>query len=148
LLKQGKLGAITGFTYNFVIDLELMFQQMVDVVVQPAPLRQDEADLLGQLTAVIKTFERPKILARLLASMKRTTPSLHVIVIDDSRHPIPMDGVDTVILPYDSGVSAGRQEGSRRVTSRYLLVLDDDFVFYRHTNLVDALFRREDAMEN
>jgi hypothetical protein len=42
-------------------------------------------------------------------------------------------------MPYDSGISAGRNEGLKRVTTPYVLVLDDDVVFHRHTRLQTAL---------
>ena len=35
-------------------------------------------------------------------------------------------------MPYDSGISAGRNEGLRHVTTKYVLLLDDDLVFFRH----------------
>jgi hypothetical protein len=92
-----------------------------------------------QLTALIKTFERPRILRRLVASIKRLYPALRIVVVDDSREPSPIVGVETIVMPYDSGISAGRNEGLRHVTTPYVLVLDDDFIFYRHTRLIPAL---------
>ena len=96
---------------------------------------------LDEVTAVIKTFERPAKLRRLVASLRRHYPELRVIVVDDSAHPTSMPGVETVVLPYDSGVSAGRNAGLARVTTDYVLMLDDDFVFYRHTDVLKA-FRK------
>ena len=108
---------------------------------------QDQTILNQHLTAVIKTFERPKALQRLLTSIKRQYPSLHIIVVDDSRNPIKLDGVETIIMPYDSGVSAGRNEGLKHVTTKYILILDDDFVFDRHAGLETALAIMEDHAE-
>lgn len=99
----------------------------------------DDAHLIPELTAVIKTFERPARLRRLLKSIRRFYPALAVIVVDDSKHPLELEGVETVKLPYDSGVSAGRREGLSRVTTKYMLNLDDDFVFYNGTRLASAL---------
>ena len=48
-------------------------------------------------------------------------------------------GVHTIVIPYDSGVSAGRSEALRHVTTKYVLVLDDDFVFYRYTGIEASL---------
>jgi hypothetical protein len=96
---------------------------------------------LDNVTAIVKTFERPHIVARLLASLRALYPSLPVIVADDSEHPQPMPGVDHVILPFDSGVSAGRQAALDRVRTPYVLVVDDDFIFYRGTRLGPTLDR-------
>ena len=89
----------------------------------------------------MKTFERPAIIARLVASIRAMYPTIPVIVVDDSRAPEPISGVDHLILPFDRGVSAGRQAGLDRVRTPYVLVLDDDFIFYRATRLRPALER-------
>ena len=91
------------------------------------------------VTALVKTFERPHILRRLVASMKRLYPALPIVVVDDSREPSSLAEVHTIPMPYDSGISAGRNEGLKHVRTPYVLVLDDDFVFYRHTRLGPAL---------
>jgi glycosyltransferase involved in cell wall biosynthesis len=98
-----------------------------------------DATLDTQLTALIKTFERPRTVRRLIASIRRRYPTLPIIVADDSRQPEAIAGTDYVILPHDSGVSAGRQAGLDRVTTPFVLVLDDDFVFSETTDLALAL---------
>src|SRR5690606_3431510 len=68
-------------------------------------------------------------------------------VADDSREPCRLPGVEVVALPFDSGVSAGRQAALDRVRTRYTWLLDDDFVVYRGTRLdlaFDALERHSD----
>lgn len=92
-----------------------------------------------RVTAIIKTFERPEQLGRLLASLKRSFPLVPVIVADDGRQPGNYAGARTVALPFDSGVSAGRQAALREVDTEYTWVLDDDFVLYRRTGLARVL---------
>ena len=72
-------------------------------------------DLDEQLTLVVKTFERPATLRRLVTSIRRLYPTVRVIVVDDSRVPSQLPGVDTIALPYDQGVSIGRQAGLDQV---------------------------------
>jgi len=98
-----------------------------------------DSSIDGEITAVVKTFERPAIIARLIASLRAMYPTMPVIVVDDSRAPKPIAGVETIILPFDSGVSAGRQAGLAAVKTPYVLVIDDDFIFYRRTQLRPAL---------
>lgn len=102
---------------------------------RPAP----DHGLDRELTVLIKTFERPAIIERLVASIREHYPTLPIIVVDDSREPRELASVETIVLPFDSGVSAGRQAGLDRVRTPYVLVLDDDFVFSRATNLAPAL---------
>jgi glycosyltransferase involved in cell wall biosynthesis len=137
LFIQGRGRAVGRPLYNVAIDLELAYHRAVDRLLPPD--LGDQAFLNDNLTAVIKTFERPAVLARLLSSIRRFYPGLPVIVVDDSREPQPHPGVWTITMPFNSGLSAGRNEGVRQVETPYLLLLDDDFVFYRHTDLISAL---------
>jgi hypothetical protein len=50
-------------------------------------------------------------------------------------------------MPYDSGIAAGRNEGLRRARTRYVLMLDDDYVFCRHTRLAPTLALMEQFSE-
>jgi len=43
---------------------------------------------MNDLTVVVKTFQRPDALRRLLASIRRFAPSLPVYVVDDSEQPL------------------------------------------------------------
>ncbi len=106
---------------------------------------QNEGNRTGQeqvnthLTAIIKTFERPEAVMRLVASIKVKYPDLHIIVADDSHHAQEIDGVETILLPYNQGATVGRNAALSRVKTKYFLLLDDDFVFYRHTDLEKSL---------
>jgi hypothetical protein len=91
------------------------------------------------LTVVVKTFQRPDALRRLVCSIRRFYPELAVLVVDDSEHPLdPIpDGVTRYWhLPFNSlGVSAGRNFGLGHVETEYVLFSDDDMVFGRKTDL-------------
>jgi glycosyltransferase involved in cell wall biosynthesis len=89
----------------------------------------------SDVTAVIKTFERPEVLGRLIASIRKYYPELRILVADDSRFPCIRRDVDYYTMPFDSGLSAGRNLLVERVKTRYTLVLDDDFVFFKDTKI-------------
>jgi glycosyltransferase involved in cell wall biosynthesis len=72
---------------------------------------------------------------------------MSVIVVDDSREPVGLEGVETIVMPYDSGVSAGRSEALKHVETPYLMLLDDDFIFHRHTNILHVLKKLECLLE-
>jgi hypothetical protein len=99
---------------------------------------------MSDLTVVVKTFQRPDALRRLLASIRRFSPSLPVYVVDDSDQPLdPVpEGVTRYWhLPFNSlGVSAGRNFGLQQVETEYVLFCDDDMVFERRTD-VEAMLR-------
>lgn len=93
----------------------------------------------AKVTLLVKTFERPALLRRLVTSIRRMYPSVPIVVVDDSREPSVLPGVETITLPFDQGVSAGRQAGLARVATPYVMVLDDDFIFYRATRIERAV---------
>ncbi len=133
----GRLRLLAGPLYNTLVGLEVAAVRAADAVLPP--YRGADPRLLAELTAVVKTFERPRALRRLLTSVRRFYPNLKMVVVDDSRQPARLPDVETLVLPFDSGVSAGRSAGLAHVETPYILNLDDDFIFYRHTDLGAAL---------
>jgi len=92
-----------------------------------------------RVTAIIKTFERPSQVERLLTSLRRLFPLIQVIVADDGRVSGHYSGARTIALPFNLGVSAGRRAALAAVETEYTWVLDDDFVLYRRTRLARAV---------
>jgi len=138
LLKNSRTGPfrlLVAPVYGILVSLQLGYEWLLDSMLT-RPCRDPE---LQKLTALIKTFERPAKLKRLVRSIRRRYPELKIIVVDDSREPQQTNGVETVILPYDSGVSAGRNAGLAQIQTDFMLCLDDDFVFNRQTDLMQAL---------
>lgn len=132
--RTSRFSPLVAVAYELLVGMELFFERILDSLLS----RAVDAGELDEVTAVIKTFERPKKLKRLVKSIKRLYPGLKIIVVDDSRQPQHLEGVETIVMPYDSGVSAGRNAGLAAVSTRYMLCLDDDFVFNRHTDLLSV----------
>jgi len=90
------------------------------------------------VTFVIKAFERPSCVSRLLASIGLAYPGVRVIVLDDSFEPLEAKllmtaGADLTNLTYirsdvDVGLSHGRNLLVAAVTTPYVVILDDDFI--------------------
>lgn len=83
----------------------------------------------GNLTVVVKTFERPHVLRRMLASLRRVYAG-PVVVADDSTTPFTPDdpGVRVLSLPFDTGVGAGRNALLAAVDTEFVFMADDDMV--------------------
>ena len=144
ILINGAARPVARPLYNGLIATTLGWEQLLG---HPAIAAGDQAFINDKLTAVIKTFERPKTLRRLLKSIRALYPGLRIIVVDDSKAPVESAGVETLTLPYDSGVSVGRNAALERVTTDYLLLLDDDFIFNRHTRVLPVLRKLEQHTE-
>jgi glycosyltransferase involved in cell wall biosynthesis len=92
-----------------------------------------------KVTAIIKTFERPHCVDRLVESIRKYYPSLPIIVADDSSKPKKRDDVEYYALPVDSGLAKGRNFLVKKVKTPYVLLLDDDFCFIKETHLEKLL---------
>jgi len=101
-----------------------------------------------ELTLVVKTFQRPACLARLLKSIDEHAPKLPVVVVDDSlragaaereaREQGLLDlagGVTYITADYDVGVSKGRNLAMAKVKTPFVAILDDDFVLTAESRL-------------
>lgn len=99
--------------------------------------------MLRNVTIAIKTFERLASLDALLTSISRLNLACPIIIADDSeikyaaeiqrRHG---DIITKYIsLPYNSGLSKGRNALVGNVETDYFLLCEDDFIFDGRTNL-------------
>ena len=136
-LTSEPLRRLVGPVYQALTSAELLVARAVDARYFAPPLGPAE---LQSITAVIKTFERPRSLERLLDSLAKWFPGIPIIIADDSRSSTPIPGVEVIRLPFDSGVSVGRQAALDRVRTPYTWLLDDDFVLYRGSRL-DLAFK-------
>lgn len=85
-------------------------------------------------TALIKTFNRPIVLFHLLESIRKYYADLPIIVIDDSeddKKVINKKHCDTfnaqwIELPFDTGLSEGRNVGVNAIKTKFTHIFDDD----------------------
>lgn len=130
-LVRGRLRLLAGPAYRAVLGAQVAAASLLS--------RRPEPVDASAITAVIKTFERPRACARLVRSLQHLHPAMPILVVDDSREPRPIAGTRLITLPFDSGVGAGRQAGLEQVRTPFILNLDDDFLLYGGTNLGSAL---------
>jgi Glycosyl transferase family 2 len=134
LLVNSKLRHLAGPIFNIAVSIEL---KLVDLMVNSKPPPAKDVDF--DVTAIIKTFERPKLLLRLVNSLKKHYPNVPIIIADDSRNPSEIEGTSLVKLPFDSGVSVGRAAALELVKTKYTWNFDDDFMVTRGTNAEMAI---------
>jgi glycosyltransferase involved in cell wall biosynthesis len=103
------------------------------------------------ITFCIKTLERKPALERLLFSIARYCPFAQIIIADDSQRfdvryykdlwaRLEMGGLLTrpvaYNLGYDMGLSYGRNFLVDKATTKYCLILDDDYEFTEKTDIL------------
>jgi glycosyltransferase involved in cell wall biosynthesis len=135
-LDRGWSRRVARAAVNSIIALELGAVRLIGVTRKPPARLPPDA-----LTIIIKTFERPRELRRLVRSIHRLQPGVRIVVADDSRQPCVIDGVDMVRLRFNSGVSAGRNAALAQVRTEYFMSLDDDFVLTKHSDIAAPLLK-------
>ena len=137
-LKHSNLKYLIAPFYISWVQAELWTESLLTRLV----CRPCTDPVIDNLTAVIKTFERPHKIKRLLRSLQRQFPTLKIIVIEDSQHPTNLPAnVTHITLPFDQGVCVGKNAGLKQVKTPFVLLLDDDFICYRKTQLLSMLKR-------
>lgn len=93
---------------------------------------------LNNVTFIIKTFNREKCLVKLLDSIRFFYPKVPVIVVDDGEKELSL-GFDSytnyIKTDFNIGLSAGRNIALQNTTTKYFLLLDDDYIFYKKTKI-------------
>lgn len=96
------------------------------------------------LTVCIKTFNRPKCLENCVKSIRKYYPTVAIIIADDSNKENMVQNNSIVRgvrnctkidLPFDTGLSAGRNCAVKAATTKYSLVIDDDTIFTERTKI-------------
>jgi len=103
--------------------------------------------LSERVSILIKTFEREESLLFLLESIRRAGWRMPIFVADDSREPygraaraaFPDLDLRYFELPFDVGISAGRNRLLKAVETDLLLLMDDDYHVDRRTDVRGAI---------
>lgn len=142
-VARGPVGAPLRWGYTAVSEVEIAGATAL------ARLPRRPSRSVPDLTVIAKTFERPANARRTVSTLRRVFDG-PVIVADDSRTPQSFDdpGISVVVLPFDSGVAAGRNAALAEVTTEFVMSVDDDFVFTPDLDLnrvVDYLRRNPEV---
>ena len=102
---------------------------------------------MEDVTFIIKTFERLYCIKRLVKSIYKKYPDAKVLIADDSSISCKSyferskwnDKIKVIELKKDCGLAEGRNVLVDNVKTEYFLLLDDDFVFDKKTDIKRAL---------
>ncbi|CDQ74705.1 unnamed protein product [Oncorhynchus mykiss] len=103
-----------------------------------------EYNISALVTIATKTFLRYDKLQDLIDSVRKYYSTVTIVIADDSENPKMVSGpyIEHYIMPFGKGWFAGRNLAVSQVTTKYLLWVDDDFIFTANTKLeklVDVL---------
>ncbi|XP_052394759.1 beta-1,4 N-acetylgalactosaminyltransferase 1-like [Carassius gibelio] len=94
-------------------------------------------DINSQVTITTKTFLRYDELNILINSIRQFYPQIKIIIADDSLEPQNVTGynLEHYIMPPAQGWFAGRNLAISQVTTKYILWVDDDYMFNNNTRI-------------
>ncbi len=100
----------------------------------------------SDITIIIKTFNRKESLIKMLKSIRDSNIKYPIAIADDSEVPykdevlsmFPDMKITYYVLPFDSGLSYGRNFLLKNIDTELFLLCDDDFCFDKRTNIERA----------
>ena len=102
----------------------------------------------NMLSIAIKTFMREDSLFRLLNSIDQYLPNYKIYIADDSDQSgqkeikyaeLKEKGHQVILLPFDVGLSAGRNILMNAIQEPYILLCDDDFILEEDNGVMETL---------
>ena len=93
---------------------------------------------VDNISVVIKTFLRPDRVEALIDSIRLFYPTIKIIVVNDGDDQMIWEdeNMRTLLMPFNSGLSAGRNYGVEQCDTEFFVLCDDDFIFTEKTDLV------------
>jgi LmbE family N-acetylglucosaminyl deacetylase len=82
------------------------------------------------VSVVIRTKDRPALLAEAIASVRATGYPCEIVVVNDGGAPLELEGVTLVQHDVSRGRSEAANAGVRAAANAYVAFLDDDDLFY------------------
>lgn len=135
---RSPLGAPVRWLYSGAVRLQLAGVATIDAA-RPRG-RRDRPRLADQLSVSAKTFLRPATARRMVRTLRRVFDG-DVVIADDS--PVALTAPDArtrvVAMPFNSGVTRGRNAALSEVGTPFVLVTDDDVVFTKASDLDRAV---------
>ncbi|KAH0629021.1 hypothetical protein JD844_010758 [Phrynosoma platyrhinos] len=96
-----------------------------------------EYNISALVTIATKTFLRYDKLRTLIDSIRKFYPTVTIIIADDSKDTEHVQGphIEQYFMPFGKGWFAGRNLAISQVTTKYVLWVDDDFIFTSRTKV-------------
>ncbi|XP_070597039.1 beta-1,4 N-acetylgalactosaminyltransferase 1 isoform X3 [Erythrolamprus reginae] len=126
------------------LNRQMQFITYTNTLFHPNTADLGTYNISALVTIATKTFLRYDKLRVLIDSIRKFYPTVTIIIADDSRDIEHMQGphIEQYFMPFGKGWFAGRNLAISQVNTKYVLWVDDDFIFTPRTKvekLVDVL---------
>ena len=128
-ISKTKFVIVLSFLWQFLSWVEYGFLRVKWAVTgKKRPGLEETKQLREECTIIFKSFERQKMAKRLYKYIQRYYPGMRVIIADDSEQPLELqdENLEIIKLPFNSGLSYGIGRALEKVTTPYVIRLDDD----------------------
>eukprot|EP01116_Phalansterium_solitarium_P018043 TRINITY_DN4624_c0_g1_i1.p1 TRINITY_DN4624_c0_g1~~TRINITY_DN4624_c0_g1_i1.p1 ORF type:complete len:398 (+),score=100.23 TRINITY_DN4624_c0_g1_i1:133-1326(+) len=113
------------------------------LLAKPITVRAVPTSEVSRLVTIgIKKFIGDAACLRLIRSIRQFYPDVRIVIADDGVPNERLHGlgaVDHFLMPFDSGLSAGRNLAVMQTETPYYMTCDDDFIFTNETRLEAVL---------
>ena len=89
---------------------------------------EDIRNVETNVTFIFKSFNRQRQARRLCRAIRRYYPNVRIVIADDSRESLVIDGAEIIHLPFNSGLSKGLIAALERVETPFVMRMDDDLL--------------------
>lgn len=103
---------------------------------------QKSIDLMKEnVTFIYKSFERQTMAKQLYRNIQKYYPGVKVIIADDSSKPLKLNDqyLEVIQLPFNSGLSYGLNRALEKVTTPFVIRMDDDELLTPYTQFDEQL---------
>lgn len=124
--------------WKILIWVEYLYFQANWFLTGKQKIHKEEVQIvIEHCTFIFKSFERQSMAQRLYKSIQSYYPGAKVIIADDSSRPLDIAGenLEIIQLPFNSGLSAGLNRALERVTTPFVVRMDDDQLLTPYTNI-------------
>lgn len=127
--------ALTPLVVPCYYTLEVYHALRIACLIKPHLLQDDVCNVEQNVTFIFKSFNRQRKARHAFNSIRSYYPSARIIIADDSKVPLEIDGAEIVRLPFNSGVSKGIIAALEHVQTPYVMRLEDDAVLTPYSDI-------------
>ena len=141
-IREGSFGRFFSHLYLGISALEYRLLQCVwSVGTEKSVSPEQRREVSEGVTIIFKSFQRQEMAKQLVKSIRKQFPEIKIVIADDSEKPLMIEdpNLEIVQLPFNSGLSRGLNAALKKVSTPYVMRMDDDELFTCRTKLVQQL---------
>lgn len=141
-LSHSKLEPVFYLLYKLIANAQYCYFTIKWTIKGHKKPDKEETELVCRnITFIFKSFERQKMAKRLYKNIQKYYPGVKVIIADDSKNSLKLAGsnLEIIQLPFNSGLSFGLNRALEKVTTPFVMRMDDDELLTLCTSVGEQL---------